>query len=88
MFKAIKIVIADEKQINVVFNPELSSIHTVHCYISYSEFKLATKGAGNVLHQHRSTNTCQKKALFSSRRIIGAEDYQKGRVEGYGYSRA
>ena len=66
--KPIKITIADGKQINADFNPELLQ-YTVECDFCYSEFKLGPRGAGNALHQHRGTNACQKKALHYRKNI-------------------
>jgi hypothetical protein len=61
-FQPIKITIADGKQIDAVYNPELQQ-YTVQCDFCHSEFKLVPRGAGNALHQRRGNNTCQKKAL-------------------------
>ena len=60
--KPIKIIIADGKQTNADFNLEIQQ-YTVECDLCHSEFKLGQRGAGNALHQHRGTNTCQKKAF-------------------------
>jgi hypothetical protein len=68
LFQPIKITIADGKQINAVFNPELRQ-YTVQCDLCNSEFKLGPRGAGNALHQHRGTNACQKKALNYSKNM-------------------
>jgi hypothetical protein len=64
--KPIKITVADDKQIDAVFNPQIQQ-YTVCCDLCHSEFKLGPRGAGNALHQHRGTNTCRKNALKFSK---------------------
>ena len=60
--KPIKITIADGKQINADFNPELQQ-YTVQHDLCHSELKLGPRGAGNALHQHGGANACQKKGF-------------------------